>query len=37
MSTQGTCEIDEISLLVIQKRQVHLIFVFYVFHCNMKE
>ena len=37
MSTQVTCETDHISLLVIQKCQMHQIFVFHVFHCNLKE
>ena len=37
MSTQVTCETDNISLHVIQQFQIHQIFVFHVFHCNLKE
>ena len=36
-STQVTCVTHHISVLVIQQCQVHYIFVFYVFHCNLKE
>ena len=36
MSTQVAYETDHSSLLVIQHCQVHCIFVFYVFHCNLK-
>ena len=37
VSTQITCEKDHTSLLVIQHCQVRSIFVFYVFHYNLKE
>ena len=37
MSTQVTCETDHISLHVIQQFQIHQMFVFHVFHCNLKE
>ena len=36
ISTQVTCETEHISLLTIPRCQVHS-FVFYVFHCNLKE
>ena len=37
MSTQVTYETDHISCAVIQRCQVHQIFVFCVFYCNLKE
>ena len=37
MSTKVACETDHISLLVIQQCQMKQNFVFYVFHCNLKE